>query len=182
LSAGPAQAVDKFAAEFLKVGVGARAMGMGGAFVALANDATASYWNPAGLAQLREAEFSLVHKTSRSNRASEGFRAFDGSAAFTTLIEEARQEYDTVIIDTPPVLPVTDAILIGRLVDGVVQVVMAGRTHRRDVQRTQSLITSGDIQVLGIVLNNLYLGNRAYSYYYRRYYGYYGYGYGQKQD
>lgn len=44
-----AAAIDKYAAEFLKIPVGARALGMGSAFVALADDATAVYWNPAGL-------------------------------------------------------------------------------------------------------------------------------------
>lgn len=57
----PAWAVDKFAAEFLKVGVGARAMGMGGSFVALANDATAAYWNPAGLILLESREAFGTH-------------------------------------------------------------------------------------------------------------------------
>jgi len=42
----------KYAGEFLATGVGARALGMGGAYVAIANDVTAGYWNPAGLARL----------------------------------------------------------------------------------------------------------------------------------
>ena len=41
--------VGTTAAQFLKIGVGARAIGMGGAFVAVADDATAIYWNPAGI-------------------------------------------------------------------------------------------------------------------------------------
>jgi len=52
---------QKYAAEFLTVGIGARALGMGGAFVAIANDATASYWNPAGLALLRQREITVMH-------------------------------------------------------------------------------------------------------------------------
>lgn len=57
----PAEAVDKFAAEFLKIGVGARALGMGGAFVSLSNDASATYWNPAGLVQLENREALGMH-------------------------------------------------------------------------------------------------------------------------
>jgi hypothetical protein len=59
--ATPALAVDKYAAEFLKVGVGARAMGMGGSFVSLSNDASATYWNPAGLVQIGSTEALLMH-------------------------------------------------------------------------------------------------------------------------
>jgi len=52
---------DKYAAEFLKVGAGARALGMGGAFVALADDASAVYWNPAGIASIDKIEVEAMH-------------------------------------------------------------------------------------------------------------------------
>jgi hypothetical protein len=51
----------KYAGEFLRLGIGARAMGMGGGFVALADDASAAYWNPAGLADLDKAEMLFMH-------------------------------------------------------------------------------------------------------------------------
>jgi len=51
--------VGTTAAQFLKIEIGARALAMGGAFVATANDASASYWNPAGLAQLRSKEITV---------------------------------------------------------------------------------------------------------------------------
>ncbi|OGK08059.1 MAG: hypothetical protein A2W80_10810 [Candidatus Riflebacteria bacterium GWC2_50_8] len=49
------------AGAYLKMGVGARALGMGSAFTALANDSTAAFWNPAGLARLEQSEASFMH-------------------------------------------------------------------------------------------------------------------------
>ena len=48
-------------ASFLEIGVGSRAVGMGGAFVATANDASAMYWNPAGLGRINRAGIFFVH-------------------------------------------------------------------------------------------------------------------------
>ena len=61
-AAGDAQTViAKYAGEFISLGVGARALAMGGAFVALANDVTSGYWNPAGLSRLDYPQFILMH-------------------------------------------------------------------------------------------------------------------------
>jgi opacity protein-like surface antigen len=60
----PCLAVTKVgttAAQFLKIGVGARAIAMGGAFVAVANDVTGLYWNPAGIARMPRSEAILLH-------------------------------------------------------------------------------------------------------------------------
>ncbi len=51
----------RYAGDFMMIGAGARSLGMGGAFTALANDGSAIYWNSAGLAQLRESELSVMH-------------------------------------------------------------------------------------------------------------------------
>lgn len=53
--------VGTTAAPFLEIEIGSRALGMGGAFVAVANDATAIYWNPAGIARLSKSEATLIH-------------------------------------------------------------------------------------------------------------------------
>ena len=53
---------------FLKIGVGARALGMGGAFVAVADDGTAAYWNPAGLGSLGKREVSFMHTSVSGNK------------------------------------------------------------------------------------------------------------------
>lgn len=54
--------VGKYSGEFLSLGVGARALGMGGAYVAVAEDVTAGYWNPAGLARIDYPQISLMHE------------------------------------------------------------------------------------------------------------------------
>jgi hypothetical protein len=56
-----AQSIAKYAGEFMAIGVGGRALGLGGAYVALANDATAGYWNPAALARINYPETVLMH-------------------------------------------------------------------------------------------------------------------------
>jgi len=62
LSSGLSFAADyKYAGEFLNVGAGARALGMGGAFVAVADDGTTAYWSPGGLALLESREFSFMY-------------------------------------------------------------------------------------------------------------------------
>jgi hypothetical protein len=52
---------NKYAADWMTYGAGARALGMGGAFVAVADDATAAYWNPAGMPAVERAAFSAMH-------------------------------------------------------------------------------------------------------------------------
>ena len=54
--------VGKYAGEFLALGVGGRALGMGGTHVALVNDVTAGYWNPAGLARINYPQVMLMHE------------------------------------------------------------------------------------------------------------------------
>jgi len=63
----------KYAAEFLRIGVGSRALGMGGAFVAIADDGTASYWNPAGLGNLSKHQVLFSHVQMFDNLAHHNF-------------------------------------------------------------------------------------------------------------
>jgi len=53
--------IGKYAGEFLALGVGARPLGLGGAYAALASDVSAGYWNPAGLARIDYPELMLMH-------------------------------------------------------------------------------------------------------------------------
>jgi hypothetical protein len=57
----PQTVISKYAGEFMAIGVGARALGMGGAYAAVANDVTSGYYNPAGLANLNYPQIALMH-------------------------------------------------------------------------------------------------------------------------
>lgn len=65
----------KYAGEFLSLGVGARALGMGGAFAGVADDVTACFWNPAGLYLINQKEFSLMHAETFGSLLNQDFAA-----------------------------------------------------------------------------------------------------------
>jgi hypothetical protein len=67
---------DKYAGEFLRIGVGARALGMGEAFVAVADDASAPYWNPAGLVNLAERQVLFMHAEQFGDAINHDFISF----------------------------------------------------------------------------------------------------------
>ncbi|KPL01062.1 MAG: hypothetical protein AMJ91_01845 [candidate division Zixibacteria bacterium SM23_73_3] len=80
----------KYAGEFLSLGVGARALGMGGAFVGVADDVTACFWNPSGLSQLNRKELCLMHAETFGSLLNQDFVAF----AFP-LVKEDRTSVQT---------------------------------------------------------------------------------------
>ncbi|HEX2121529.1 MAG TPA: polysaccharide biosynthesis tyrosine autokinase, partial [Thermoanaerobaculia bacterium] len=88
------------------------------------------------------------------------------------LIEELRAKYAYVIFDSPPILAVTDAVVLAANADGVVLCVHGGHTPRELVQRSAERLRQANIPVLGAILNNLDL--HQYGYTYRKsYYDYY---------
>lgn len=74
--ASPVFASGKYAAEFLRIGVGARALGLGGAFVAISDDGSAPYWNPAGLARSARPEMMFMHAEQFGSIANHDFASF----------------------------------------------------------------------------------------------------------
>jgi capsular exopolysaccharide synthesis family protein len=85
-----------------------------------------------------------------------------------------RENFDIVLIDSPPVLPVTDAVMLSRLTDTTLVVVAAGQTHKGELQRAAARLEQVNAPVSGLVLNEVRrLGSRAYGYYggYGSYYG-----------
>lgn len=96
-----------------------------------------------------------------------------GSQSMLKIIETLRGRYDRIIIDSPPITAVTDAVIISRLVDGVLLVVRAGETHREIIKNGISLLQSANAHILGAILNGVNMGRDSY-YYYQYYYYYYG--------
>jgi capsular exopolysaccharide synthesis family protein len=84
------------------------------------------------------------------------------------LIAEFRQLYDLVIIDSPPVLPVPDALIVGRWVDGAVLAVRYDISRFPQVERARRQLDGSDVPVLGTVINGMrnsdsYYGRYVYS-------------------
>jgi capsular exopolysaccharide synthesis family protein len=88
------------------------------------------------------------------------------------LIHEIRAKFAYVIFDSPPVMAVTDSIVLAASADGVVLCVHGGQTPRELVQRAAEKLRQSNIPVLGAILNNLDLQQYGYSFK-RSYYDYY---------
>ena len=95
-----------------------------------------------------------------------------GSTRMRETLEELRGQYDFIVLDSPPVLPVTDAVVLAREVDGVVQVVKGHDTPRELIRRARDQLLQANAHLLGAVINNVDLG-WGDLYFYNRYYGYY---------
>jgi Mrp family chromosome partitioning ATPase len=91
------------------------------------------------------------------------------------IIAALRPNYDFIILDTPPVLAVADALMISRVTDGVVLLVRYGTVQRHVAQRCIDLLERSGARFLGVVINAVDFKSPAYSEYYgRKYSDYYG--------
>ena len=96
-----------------------------------------------------------------------------GSQKMADTLTELRANYDYIFLDAPPVIPVSDAILLSSMVDGVVLVVGGQKTPKRLVRNARKRLGAAQAKILGVVLNrvNLHSGDYSdYYYYYRSYY------------
>jgi polysaccharide biosynthesis transport protein len=96
------------------------------------------------------------------------------SEAMTVFLDHASQHFDFVVIDSPPVSAVADAIVMGHQVDGVVLGVEGGRTPREIVARVRDKLLRSNVRILGVLINNLAEQSFDYGYYYHYYTGTYG--------
>ncbi len=76
-------------------------------------------------------------------------------AKIKALTSEMQEDYDIVLIDTPPILPVTDAVAFSSRVDGTILVYQVGRIGRNALKRAKFLLDHAQANVLGVVLTNV---------------------------
>ncbi|HEX2873101.1 MAG TPA: polysaccharide biosynthesis tyrosine autokinase [Polyangiaceae bacterium] len=97
------------------------------------------------------------------------------SEAFRGVLSRLQERFDRVIIDSPPIIAVTDATVLSTLVDGVVVVVRASKTTKDLVRRALKSLRDVGSQLVGVVLNAADVEEDSYSAY--KYYSYRGEGY-----
>jgi len=95
-------------------------------------------------------------------------------------IAELRTRYKFVVIDSPPIMAATDAVILSVQTDGVLLVVRSGETPKEAFTRTRDLLTSVKARLLGVVLNAV--DSSAPDYYYSYRYYPYSYGYGPQES
>ena len=102
-----------------------------------------------------------------------------GSGNFQDVIDILRRNYEFVIVDCPPLLPVTDAAVVSTVTDGVLLVVHAGKTRKPELLGSRAAIESVSSRILGVALNKIPEQKNSYHYGYR-----YGYskGYGKNSS
>lgn len=94
-----------------------------------------------------------------------------GSGRMSKLLAHAEEKFDMVVVDTPPVLAVTDAAVLAPKVGGVVLVVRAGKVARRQASQARDALAVVKAKVLGVVLDAVEAKGRDGYYYYYYYQG-----------
>lgn len=102
-----------------------------------------------------------------------------GNQRFKDLIAYAREHYDYVIIDCPPLGSVIDAAIVAKECDGAIIVIETDNASYKIVQRVKKQLEQSGCKILGAVLNKVEMSGKGYGYYGKGYYGnYYGKYYG----
>ena len=102
------------------------------------------------------------------------------STKMKNVLEELRKHYDHIIIDSPPTLSVTDAVVMSTAADAVVLVIRSGHTTRPALRRARDILRQVNARVCGVLVNAVNLNSPDYYYHYE-YQGKYGHGYYQEE-
>ena len=122
----------------------------------------------------KDAEFYVIPSGPISNSPSELL----ASDKCKVMVQKLREDYDIIVIDTPPLGSVIDASIISSYTDGVVLVIKSGGVNYRLLQKVKDKILASNAKILGVVLNKVDKSQKRYDYYkYGKEYGY-GYEYG----
>lgn len=95
-------------------------------------------------------------------------------------LTELRRRFKFIVIDSPPVMAATDAVILSAQTDGVLLVVRSGETPKEAFTRSRDVLAAVKCRMLGVVLNGVNAGAPDYYYSYRYYPYAYGYGYGEE--
>ncbi len=93
---------------------------------------------------------------------------------FKQVLADLSARFDRILLDSPPVLAVTDAVVLSRLSDGVMVIAQAGKTQLADVAHAARQFRDVDAPILGVIMNDMDISDRRYGGYYYYAYGNYG--------
>jgi capsular exopolysaccharide synthesis family protein len=82
------------------------------------------------------------------------------------VLEELRGQYDHIVVDTPPTLSVTDAVVLSPRADAIVLVIRSGHTTKQALRRSRDILMQVNAKVSGVLLNAVDLSSPDYYYYY----------------
>ncbi|MGE7771279.1 CpsD/CapB family tyrosine-protein kinase [Viridibacillus arvi] len=91
-----------------------------------------------------------------------------GSTSMNKLIEEIKSKYDMVIFDSPPVLSVSDTLILSEKCDGTILVISSGATEKGHAVKAKEVLQASKANIIGTILNNFKLEK---GHYYYQYYG-----------
>lgn len=94
-----------------------------------------------------------------------------GSEQMKNVLQRAKEQYDYVLIDTPPVMPVTDALIVSRFVDGMILVIASAEVKVEMARDVKKQLQHAGANILGVVLNKVRSEHHGYGYGYYYYYG-----------
>ena len=92
-----------------------------------------------------------------------------GSDSMRNMLHQLEEHADVVVLDSPPLLAVADASILGSIVGGAILVVHAGNTRNESARRAKDTLDNSGVKLLGVVVNRISHRRGAYGYYYHYY-------------